>query len=350
MASLERYAELAIFVRVAEAEGFSAAARRLGLSTSYVSRVVARLEDRLGTQLFHRTTRRITLTEQGRALLERASHHIEQLDEAESVVAERAGALSGALRVTVPVQFGTRHLASIVGKFAALHPGVRIELCFDDRRVDLLEERFDLAIRVGRLPDSTFLARWLGASTQLTLASPAYLAKHGTPSHPRDLADHEVLLYTYQVSGPVWRYPGQDGAEIAVRVSGRFVSNSGEGTMAAAEAGVGITRVPDALAPIGSAPARWCGSSCPGRTACRSRPCTRTAGTAPRRSARWWTSWSRTSPRRRGSSRPTKRTRISPATRVTPRPERQPTTPLRRSATISVASAPASSGVPSSAD
>jgi len=235
-------------VRVAEAEGFSAAARRLGLSTSYVSRVIARLEDRLGTQLFHRTTRRIVLTEPGRALLERASHHIEQLDEAEAVVAERAGELGGALRVTVPVHFGIRYLGPIVARFAAEHPGLRLELCFDDRRVDLLEEKFDLAIRVGHLRDSSFLARRLGSSSQLTLAAPAYLAKHGTPEHPRELAHHEILLYTHQNTGPIWRFASPEGGEIAVHVAGRFASNSAEGTLAAAVAGVGITRVPDALA------------------------------------------------------------------------------------------------------
>jgi DNA-binding transcriptional LysR family regulator len=248
VAPIERYAELAIFVRVAEAAGFSAAARRLGLSTSYVSRVISRLEDRLGTQLFNRNTRRIVLTEHGRALLERASHHIEQLDEAEAVVAERAGELGGALRVTVPVYFGIRYLGPLVARFAADHPGLRLEVLFDDKRVDLLEERFDLAIRVGHLRDSSMLARRLGFSAQLTLASPAYLRKHGTPQHPRELAEHEILLYTHQTTGPVWRYANPDGGETAVHVSGRFASNSAEGTIAAAEAGVGITRVPDALA------------------------------------------------------------------------------------------------------
>ena len=142
-------------------------------------------------------------------------------------MAERSGELGGSLKITVPVQFGTRYLAPIISRFTAQHAGVRLELCFDDHRIDLIAEGFDLAVRIGHLRDSSFLARRLGYTRRLTLASRAYLAERGTPRHPRELADHEILLYSYQSTGPVWRFTGGDG-ELAVRVSGRFSSNNAE--------------------------------------------------------------------------------------------------------------------------
>jgi DNA-binding transcriptional LysR family regulator len=219
----------------------------MGLSTSHVSRAIARVEDRLGARLFNRTTRRIVLTDVGRSLLERTAPHLEQLDEAEAHVTDRGDEPRGRIRVTVPVQFGTRYVAPLVGRFAARYPNLAIELCFDDQRVDLVAQAFDVAVRVGRMTDSSLLARKLGQSRNMALASAAYLSTHGIPRHPRDLTSHEALVYSYQSTGPVWRFTGPDG-EHSVRVDGRFTANNAEGLLAAAVAGVGIARLPDAVA------------------------------------------------------------------------------------------------------
>lgn len=247
MSNIDRYADLAIFVKVAEAGGFSAAAKPLGISTSHASRAVARLENRLGARLMNRTTRRVALTEAGRALLERASALLGEIDELEGAVSDQGGEPRGSLRVTLPVHFGLRYVAPLAAEFARQHPAVNLQLSFEDRRVDLLGEGYDLAVRVGALSDSSLIARRLGRSRGLTVAAPSYLKERGVPEHPRDLLGHEALLYAYEPSGPGWRFSGPDG-ELTVRVTGRFLANNGDALATAAIAGLGVARLPDALA------------------------------------------------------------------------------------------------------
>jgi DNA-binding transcriptional LysR family regulator len=245
MDKIDRFGDLAVFVRVAALGSFSQAAKELDISTSHASRAVQRVEARVGARLMNRTTRRVVLTEAGRALQGRAGALLDELVEAETAVADQGGEPHGTLRVTMPVQFGIRYVAPIAAAFAERHPNVGFELMLDDRRVDLIAEGFDLAVRIGLLADSSLIARRLGHSRSLIVASDAYLAKHGTPSEPRELVDHQGLQYTHV--GPTWKF-GEPGNEINVRVPGRFAGNSGEALMTAAIAGLGIARLPDAIA------------------------------------------------------------------------------------------------------
>lgn len=243
---LERYRDLAVFVTVVELGGFTAAGRALGASVSQTSRAVARLEDQLGVRLLNRSTRRVTPTEAGRLLHEQAGALLSDLDAITDAVADTALAPHGTLRVTLPVRFGGRYVAPLAAAFAAQHEGVRFSLSFDDRKVDLIAEGYDLAVRVGQLDDSSLIARRLGSSRLLTVASPSYLAAHGTPRTPADLASHELLVYAHDAAPQAWRFE-RDGVVETVRAEGRFTANNGEGLLAAALAGLGVARLPDAI-------------------------------------------------------------------------------------------------------
>lgn len=243
---LERYRDLAVFLAVVELGNFTAAARSLGASVSQASRAVARLEDQLGVRLLNRTTRRVTPTEAGRLLHEQAGALLGDLDAVIEGVADSAEEPHGTLRVTLPVRFGGRYVAPLAAAFAAEHPGLRFCLTFDDRKVDLLAEGFDLAVRVGVLTDSSLIARRLGASRQLTVASPAYLAARGVPETPAALQDHDLLVYAHDAAPQTWRFEREGQAE-TIRAEGRFTANNGDGLLAAAVAGLGIARLPDAI-------------------------------------------------------------------------------------------------------
>lgn len=247
MTTIERYGDLAVFVRVVDLGSFTRAAKDLGMSTSQASRAVARLEDRLGTRLLHRTTRRLSSTEAGRALHERAGALLAELDEVEGALRDHGGAVRGTLRVTMPIQFGIRFIAPLAAQFAERYPDIRFDLSYDDRRVDLVAEGFDLAIRAASLADSALMARKLGRTRSLTVASPDFLARHGTPEHPRELAALPALLYAHHGAPVPWRFRGPDG-ETLVKPSGRFVANNVEGLLAVAVAGAGVARLPDAIA------------------------------------------------------------------------------------------------------
>ncbi len=243
---LDRYGDLATFVRVVDAGSFTQAAKDLGVSTSQVSRSIARLEDRLATRLMHRTTRRLSLTEAGRALHERAGALLTELDDVEGALRDHGGAVRGTIRLTMPIHFGIRYVAPLTAKFAELYPYIRFDLSFDDRRVDLIAEGYDLAIRVANLSDSSLLARRLGRTRSLTVAAPSYLASRGVPENPRDLAGWEALVYSHDAAPTSWRFRGPDG-ETTVKVTNRFLVNNLEGLLAAAVAGLGVARMPDAI-------------------------------------------------------------------------------------------------------
>jgi DNA-binding transcriptional LysR family regulator len=242
---MQNLEDVLAFVRVVEAGGFSRAAARLGVSKSIVSRRVARLEADLGVRLLNRTTRGIAPTEAGLDFKERCVEILRQLDAAREVVACREHDLAGTLRLSVPLSFGVARLAPAIAAFAAAHPRVSVDLAFSDRFVDLVNEGFDAAIRIGVLPDTSHVGRRLGSIAAFVVASPAYLEKHGTPERPQALADHECLIYsggardTWQFrSGRKW---------VSVRPQGRFRANNGEVLRAAALAGLGITALPDFL-------------------------------------------------------------------------------------------------------
>jgi DNA-binding transcriptional LysR family regulator len=239
-------AGMGVFARVVEARSFSAAARALGLSKSAVSKEIARLEDHLGVRLLNRTTRRLALTEAGALFYERCARVLREAAEAERAVQDLGTEPRGLLRLNAPMSFGHLHLAPAVADFLARHPAVRIEMTLEDRVIDVVGEGFDIVVRIADLPPSSLVARRIAINRRVVCAAPAYLAVHGTPELPQDLARHNCLNYTYLASGDVWRFRGT-GGPVAVRVSGSFSANNGDVLRQAAVAGLGIILMPTFL-------------------------------------------------------------------------------------------------------
>jgi len=239
----DRLAAMAAFAKVVELNGFSAAARDLGLSKSAVSKLVACLEDEMGARLLNRTTRRLSLTEPGLAFYEGAQRMLAEADAAEVAVTHLATAARGVLRVNAPMSFGVRHVGPALPGFLSEYPELAVELDLNDRVVDLVEEGYDVAVRIVRMADSSLIARRLAPSRNILCASPAYLARHGTPLRPEDLAAHECLIYSYQAVGDRWRFQGP-GGERQVRISGRLRANNGDALLQAALGGEGIVMSP----------------------------------------------------------------------------------------------------------
>jgi DNA-binding transcriptional LysR family regulator len=241
---MDRLETLTVFRKVAEGGSFSGAARELGLSNAAVSKHIARLEAELGARLIDRTTRRMSLTEAGRAYFERCARILDDLAEADQAVSHLASAPRGLLRVTAPAAFGVPYLSRLLPEFLARWPEVSVDLSFNDRFVDLVEEGIDLALRIRTdLPDSQLVVRRLATVERVLCAAPAYLARRGEPKHPRELADHDCLIYTLAASPREWRFEGPDGP-VTVAVGGRFRANNGQAVLAAAEAGLGIAMAP----------------------------------------------------------------------------------------------------------
>ena len=237
---MDRFADMQMFVTVVDAASISAAAERLNLAKSAVSRRLAELEARLGASLLTRTTRRLNLTDSGRAYYQRALAILADLAEAEVAVAQSHAALSGGIKVALPLSFGMLHLAPLIEAFMRQHPEVRFDLDFNDRQLDLMQEGFDLAIRIANLADSSFLARRLAPIRHAVCASPAYLARAGTPRVAADLEKHVCLAYSNLADPGLWSYRGPDGVPGSVRVPVRLAANSGEFLMRAAIAGEGL--------------------------------------------------------------------------------------------------------------
>ncbi|MCP5152525.1 MAG: LysR family transcriptional regulator [Ectothiorhodospiraceae bacterium] len=240
---MDRIACMEAFAAVALECSFTAAGRRLAQSTKQISKQVAQLESQLGVQLFNRTTRSVALTEVGRAYLERCLPLLDQLAELESVVQERQGALSGSIRITAPTAFGSTRLVEALRPFLSEHPGVSIDLRLADHRVALVEEGFDLAVRIGILRDSTLMARKLVDMPLVCCASPDYLARHGRPRTPAELAGHSCLVDDNMTDPETWQFRGADG-EHAVRIAGTFRANAPNAIASMATAGFGIARCP----------------------------------------------------------------------------------------------------------
>ncbi|MFL0414187.1 LysR family transcriptional regulator [uncultured Sphingomonas sp.] len=232
----------AIFATVAEHRSFTAAADALGLSKATVSKAVSRLEADLGQSLFHRTSRRLSLTEAGRPLAEHAALILASAQAAEEAARDAASAPAGRIRLAAPMTFGVSHVAPLLAEFLAAHPGIEVELNLSDARVDIVAEGFDVALRIAELPDSSLRARRLCSINSYLVAAPAYLERHGTPTHPGQLGDHALLGYT-NVSGP-WRFRGPEGTEVSVKAQGPIAANSGEALMPALTGGLGIARLP----------------------------------------------------------------------------------------------------------
>ena len=237
-------AAMKAFVAVADAGQFSLASERLGLSRAMASKQVMDLEAHLGLRLLNRTTRKVSLTDEGAGYLDRCREILAAIDEAEQEFTARALEPSGRLRVTAPMSFGASHVAPQLAVYAASNPRVSVELILNDRHVDLVEEGFDLAIRIGRLPDSSLVARKIGEMRLITCAAPSYLAVRGRPQSLTDLANHECVLYSFASAGAVWNFVGPSGAE-SVRVGGRVICNNGEAIRNVGIAGLGVIAQPD---------------------------------------------------------------------------------------------------------
>ncbi|KQN29357.1 MULTISPECIES: LysR family transcriptional regulator [unclassified Sphingomonas] len=232
----------AIFASVVEHRSFSAAADAIGLSKATVSKAITRLEAHLGQSLFHRTSRRLALTEAGKPLAEHAARILAEARLAEESANDAASAPTGRVRLAAPMSFGITNVAPLLAEFLAAHPGIEVDLHLSDARVDIVAEGFDVALRIAELPDSSLRARRLCTIHAHIVAAPRYLAEHGTPTHPAQLGEHRLFGYS-NVVGP-WRFQGPGGAEVSVRAQGPLTANSGEAILPALVAGLGIARLP----------------------------------------------------------------------------------------------------------
>ncbi|MBO9707173.1 MAG: LysR family transcriptional regulator [Caulobacter sp.] len=239
-----RAGEMMVFVRVVEAGSFSEAARLLLMTPSTVSKLIARLEARLGVRLIERSTRRLVLTGEGQFYYERSQALLGQLDETEQQIAQGGAETEGLIRVTSSVTFGVAALEPILPAFLEAYPRIVVDLSLSDDVVDLYLERTDIAIRVGKLQDSNLMARKIGETRRRIVASPAYLARHGTPRTPEDLVHHNCLGFNFRRANPVW--PMREGGRIVERMlSGSLLANNGETLRRMAMAGVGVARIAD---------------------------------------------------------------------------------------------------------
>ncbi|HUQ74673.1 MAG TPA: LysR family transcriptional regulator [Burkholderiales bacterium] len=241
---MDRLAAMQVFAQVVESGSFARAAARLGLSTSAASRHIADLEGHLQTRLLNRTTRRVSLTESGRAFYERSVQLLGDLDEAEQEASSAAVVPRGTIRLTTSVNFGVRHVAPAIAEFLARYADVRFDVSLSDRVVDLVEEGFDLAIRVGVPGADNLVARKLGETRLVPCASPGYLERHAAPKTPEDLAKHNCFTYEYVTPRNVWRFRDRAGAERSVRVAGTLHSNNGDLLAEVAARGAGIVFEP----------------------------------------------------------------------------------------------------------
>jgi DNA-binding transcriptional LysR family regulator len=241
---LDRFTGLKVFTRVAAAGSFSAAGRAMGLSQTMVTKHVAALEARLGVKLFHRSTRRLSITEAGRNYLEASERILADIDAADAAVAADRVEPRGLLRLNAPVTFGARQIAPLLAEFAQSHPLVTVELGLNDRLVDLAEEGWDLAIRIGSLSDSSLIARRLAPFRTVVCAAPAYLKARGRPRTVQDLAEHNCLGYTLSRLTGADRWVFGARGEVTIEVSGNLRANNGDALRAAAIAGQGLIYQP----------------------------------------------------------------------------------------------------------
>lgn len=233
----------AIFAAVVEHRSFSGAADAIGLSKATVSKAITRLEAHLGQSLFHRTSRRLALTEAGKPLADHAARILAEAHAAEEAARSGAEAPSGRVRLAAPMSFGVTHIAPLVAEFLTAHPGIEIDLHLSDAKVDIVAEGFDVALRIAALPDSSLRARRLCDIQTHIVAAPAYIAAHGRPAHPSALSEHRLFGYS-NVHGP-WRFQSADGQDVSIRAQGPLSANSGEALLPSLLGGLGIARLPE---------------------------------------------------------------------------------------------------------
>jgi DNA-binding transcriptional LysR family regulator len=241
---MDRLAAIEAFVQVAETNSFSEAARRLRTSKSVISRQVSSLEAELGARLFHRTTRSLTLTEAGQGYFGRVGQILADLEEANLAVRQLQSAPRGTLRINAPMSFGFLHLAPALPDFMARYPEVELDVSMTDRFVDLVDEGFDLAVRIAALQDSSLIARRLAPIRLVVCASPDYLKQHGTTLMPQDLRTHACIVNSNIPSAREWKFLGADGKPLSVKVESQIAINNGDALRVAALGGLGLTILP----------------------------------------------------------------------------------------------------------
>ena len=240
---MDKFLEMKTFAAVVDGGSFVQAADALGMSKPAVSRHVAELEQRLGVRLLQRTTRKLSLTEEGRLFYGRCKTVLADVEVAEEEITATSIAVKGLIKVNVPVSFGLQALAPLWPDFMTQYPAVELDITLADRIVDLVEEGYDLAVRIARLPNSSLVSRKLASTTMVLCASPGYLLQHGTPKHPSELMEHPVLAYSLLATGDQWDFEGPEG-KVSVTVKPIMRTNSGDTCIAAARKGKGVILQP----------------------------------------------------------------------------------------------------------
>jgi DNA-binding transcriptional LysR family regulator len=249
MSKLPDFEGLAMFAKVAEEGSFAAAASAMGVSVATVSRAVTRLEDRLGGRLFNRTSRRLALTDYGHALAERASRIYAEAEEAEDIAREAASRPRGLVKLAAPLSFGARWVAPLLPEFFRRYPEIAIDLHLTDAQTDLIGEGFDAAVRIAVMDDSSLVARLIRPVRRFVVASPAYLARHGRPQHPRDLCAHRCLSYANRAKRDVWRFTHlTTGEECPIAPAGPLRGTSIEALAPTVLEGLAIAELPEFVA------------------------------------------------------------------------------------------------------
>lgn len=237
----------AIFAKVAETGSFARAASELAISQPTVSKALTRLETRLKTTLFHRTSRRMSLTASGQAALERATRILIEGEAVEAEITEQSKSLRGTIRIAAPMSFGISHLAPALPVFMAMHPEVTLDVQFSDELIDVVDQAFDIALRISTLPDSSLLARRLCTVRLMLVGAPSYFERHGRPEHPRDLAMHRALRYVHSRIGETWRFGHPAHGEFSQVVPPALRVNNAEALIPALHAGLGLAMQPEFL-------------------------------------------------------------------------------------------------------
>lgn len=243
---MDRLTRIRVFIHVVETGSFSTASERLGLSRAAVSKYVSQLEDFLGGRLLNRTTRHVSPTESGRIYYERCREILQNLEEADGLVSGLSGQPKGTLRVTCPTYFASRHLLPLIEKFNQLYPDLKVEIMCTERIVDLVDEGYDLAIRMTKTPDQGLIARRLARCRHIVAASPAYLAKNPVPEVPQDLLQHRCVVFSYHTTS-IWPFTKDDG-DYSVKVSAALKTNNPDILLESTILGMGITLMPTFLA------------------------------------------------------------------------------------------------------
>ena len=243
MAGKDLFEGISVFVGVVNSGSFTAAARSMGHSTSYVSKEITRLETRLGSRLLNRTTRTISLTDAGKAYFERCNQIVIDAENAETSIGQLQESPRGLLKVSVPVSFGLRYLRDDLPKFMKLFPEVQLEVEFNDRMIDVVAEGYDIVIRIGTIKDSNLIARRFASSQGVVVASPDYLKTNGRPNNLEDLKSHTFISYSLSQTPTIWRF-NKDGVATNINVAPRVICNSAELELSMALQSIGITRLP----------------------------------------------------------------------------------------------------------